>query len=184
MVDVKRKLHLGCGPKYIPGFTHVDALTFPHVDVVGPVDDLPWVEDQSIELIYACHVLEHFSRNVVDGILAEWFRVLEPGGVLRIAVPDFRAAAELFLAGATPRGLYDVMGLIVGGQKDEYDYHKVAFDEISLTDRLKKVGFSKVRGWDWRTTEHAHIDDYSQAYFPHMDKENGRLVSLNIEGVR
>jgi hypothetical protein len=33
----------------------------------------------------------------------------------------------------------------------------------------------------WRETEHAHVDDFSQAYIPHMDKENGILISLNIE---
>lgn len=184
MTDAPIKLHLGCGPKYIPGYIHVDALNFPHVDVQGPVDILPFAADQSVEMIYACHVLEHFGRHEVDTILAEWFRVLKPGGVLRIAVPNFRAAAELYMSGTLPRGLYDVMGLVVGGQKDEYDYHKVAFDEDTLTARLKSVGFTTVRPWDWRATEHADMDDYSQAYIPHMDKTNGKLVSLNIEGVR
>lgn len=184
MKTTLNKLHLGCGPKYIAGFTHVDALKFDHVDVQGPVDILPFAEDQSVDLIYACHVLEHFGRHEVDRVLAEWHRVLKPGGVLRIAVPDFEAAAKLYLSGTLSKGLYEVMGLVVGGQKDEYDYHKVAFDRRSLTDRLKSVGFSEVRDWDWRTTEHSQIDDYSQAYLPHMDKINGTLVSLNLEGVR
>jgi hypothetical protein len=43
------------------------------------------------------------------------------------------------------------------------------------------VGFKEVYLWDWRETEHSHIDDFSQAYLPHMDKENGVLMSLNIE---
>ena len=38
-----------------------------------------------------------------------------------------------------------------------------------------------MREWDWRKTDHSNIDDYSQAYLPHMNKENGLLVSLNIE---
>ena len=46
---------------------------------------------------------------------------------------------------------------------------------------LEDVGFENVRRYDWRETEHAEIDDYAQAYFPHMDKENGLLISLNIE---
>ena len=57
-------------------------------------------------------------------------------------------------------------------------------NEASLSADLKEVGFSETRLWDWRTTEHAHMDDYSQAYIPHMDKENGTLVSLNIEAVK
>lgn len=46
---------------------------------------------------------------------------------------------------------------------------------------LEDVGFENVRRYNWRETEHALIDDYSQAYIPHMDKENGILISLNIE---
>ncbi len=178
------KLHLGCGRKHLPGWIHVDALAYPHVDHVGPVEALPFAADGSVDLIYGCHVLEHFGRNEVRGVLAEWHRVLRrPGGVLRLAVPDFRACAELYVAGKLGRGLEDIMGLLMGGQRDQYDYHKILFDEESLTALLRAVGFAEVRRWDWRETEHAGMDDYSQAYLPHMDKVNGRLVSLNLEAV-
>jgi predicted SAM-dependent methyltransferase len=178
------KLHLGCGIKHIPGFYHVDALDYPHVDRIGPVEDLSFIPDNTVKLIYACHVLEHFGRKEYRAVLAEWCRVLAPGGVLRLAVPDFQAAADLYLAPGNGVGLPQVLGLLVGGQRDQYDFHKMAFDEETLGATLREVGFSNTRRWDWRSTEHAGMDDYSQAYLPHMDKENGRLVSLNIEGVK
>ena len=178
------RLHLGCGKKYIPGFLHVDALSYPHVDKIGPVDKLDFVSDNSVSLIYACHLLEHFGRKEVQGVLQEWYRVLQPSGVLRLAVPDYEACAKLYVAGKLANGIQDVLGLMVGGQRDQYDYHKMVFDELSLTTLLKSVGFSTVRRWDWRKTEHADMDDYSQAYLPHMDKTNGTLVSLNIEAVK
>ncbi|WP_249691716.1 methyltransferase domain-containing protein [Stappia sp. WLB 29] len=178
------KLHLGCGVKHIPGFYHVDALDYPHVDRIGPVEDLSFIADGSVELIYACHVLEHFGRKEYRDVLAEWCRVLAPGGVLRIAVPDFRAAAELYLDTSNDFALPQVLGLLVGGQRDQYDYHKMVFDEETLSAALIEVGFSSTRRWDWRTTEHSGLDDYSQAYLPHMAKDTGRLVSLNLEGVK
>jgi predicted SAM-dependent methyltransferase len=178
------KLHLGCGKRFIPGFIHVDALSFPHVDYQGPVDKLDWIPDGSLSLIYASHLLEHFGRWEVDAVLSEWFRVLKPGGVLRLAVPDFGASASIYVSGKLQRGLLDVTGLICGGQRDQYDYHKMIFDEEDLANRLLKVGFAHVRHWDWKTTEHAGVDDYSQAYLPHLDKDNGTLVSLNLEGVK
>jgi hypothetical protein len=49
---------------------------------------------------------------------------------------------------------------------------------------LLQAGFSEVRRWDWRNTEHSEVDDYSQAHLPHMDKENGRLMSLNLEAIK
>ncbi|MCC4244771.1 class I SAM-dependent methyltransferase [Stappia indica] len=178
------KLHLGCGVKHIPGFYHVDALDYPHVDRIGPVEDLSFIADGTVELIYACHVLEHFGRKEYRDVLAEWCRVLAPGGVLRIAVPDFRAAAELYLDTSNDIALPQVLGLLVGGQRDQYDYHKMVFDEETLSATLIDVGFSSTRRWDWRTTEHSGLDDYSQAYLPHMAKDTGRLVSLNLEGVK
>ena len=180
--DIK-KLHLGCGVKHIPGWFHVDALDFEHIDHRGPVEDLSFIADGSVSLIYAAHVLEHFGRKTYLDVLKEWRRVLEPGGVLRLAVPDFGAAARLYMSGTLPRGIEDVRGLVSGGQRDKYDFHGMIFDEADLTRALKEAGFSTVRSWDWRTTEHSWLDDYSQAYMPHMDKENGTLVSLNLEGV-
>lgn len=178
------KIHLGCGPKYIPGWFHIDALEMDHVDHVGAVEELDFIPSNSASLIYACHVLEHFNRHTYKAALTEWHRVLKPGGVLRIAVPDFAAAAELYLSNTLPNGIEGVRGLVCGGQKDAYDFHGMIFDEPSMRNALVDVGYAEIRYWDWRTTEHADMDDYSQAYMPHMDKENGRLVSLNLEAVK
>jgi hypothetical protein len=43
------------------------------------------------------------------------------------------------------------------------------------------VGFKNVHRYDWRQTIHKDYDDFSQAYIPHMDKEHGILISLNVE---
>ena len=176
-----KKLHLGCGNKYIPGFIHVDLMDFDHIDYKRSVDDLGIFEDSSIDLIYACHVLEHFKRAEVDNVLTEWFRVLKPGGVLRIAVPGFEEIVAIY---KKYKDLNLVLGPLVGGQTYEYNFHYMVFDFKTLSEKLKKVGFGEVRRYDWRKTEHAEIDDFSQAYIPHMDKENGMPVSLNIEAIK
>ncbi len=60
------KLHLGCGEKFLPGYVHVDARKFPHVDyVTDKLDNLNMFADNSVEEIYACHVLEHFPRSAM-----------------------------------------------------------------------------------------------------------------------
>ena len=178
------KLHLGCGPKFIPGFYHIDGLDFPHVDHIGAVYDLDFIPEGSVDLIFASHLLEHFGRKEYRNVLSSWFRPLKKGGVLRLGVPNFKAVAAAYLDESFSCDIENITGLLMGGQKDQYDFHKMVFDERSLTDVLKGIGFKDVRHWDWRTTEHAHIDDFSQAYLPHMDKENGRLMSLNLEAVK
>ncbi|WP_457608468.1 class I SAM-dependent methyltransferase [Nitratifractor sp.] len=177
------KLHLGCGRKYIPGFVHIDLQDFDHIDYRRSVDDLGFLEDNSVELIYSSHVLEHFGRHEYRRVLREWYRVLRPGGILRIAVPDFEAVARYYME--KDQNIELLLGLVMGGQKEgEFDYHKMIFDEKMLSKVLKEIGFSQIRRYDWRETEHAHIDDYSQAYLPHMDKEKGMLMSLNLEAVK
>ncbi len=177
------KLHLGCGKRYIPGFIHVDAQTAPHVDIVGPVEQLP-MGDNTVSLIYASHVLEHFGRFEFKSVLQEWFRVLEPGGILRLAVPDFAACAAIYYESGLVDGLTGLVGLIIGGQRNNHDFHKMIFDEEFLRRELLDIGFKKVYRWDWRTTEHTDVDDYSQAYIPHLHKQDGKLMSLNIEAVK
>ena len=175
------KLHLGCGGKYIHGFVHVDVEDYPHIDFRIPVNALSFAADNSVELIYASHVLEHFGRNEVDQVLREWFRVLHEGGILRLAVPDFEAISRRYLGTGD---LSEVLGLVCGGQRTAYDFHKMIFDEQVMRERLHGVGFRSVTRYDWRKTDHAWLDDYSQAYLPHMDKEAGHLMSLNIEAVK
>jgi len=172
------KLHLGCGKRHIPGFVHVDAIDYPHVDHVSTIDNLSFIADNSINLIYNCHVLEHYKRRDVHRVLKEWLRVLKPGGVLRTSVPDFKKLCIIYVQ---RQDLNLVIGPLFGGQDYLYNIHYNVFDEKILTTLLTEVGFVNISQYDWRQTEHAFVDDYSQAYIPHMDKDDGVLISLNLE---
>jgi len=172
------KLHLGCGGKYILGFVHIDVMQFDHIDHVSSIDSLPFIQDNSVDLIYNCHVLEHFKRADVKRVLLEWKRVLKPDGILRTSVPDFESLARIY---TNTNDLELIIGALFGRQNYLYNIHYNVFDYQYFSKILSEVGFVDVRKYDWRETEHAHIDDYSQAYIPHMDKQNGMQVSLNVE---
>jgi predicted SAM-dependent methyltransferase len=172
------KLHLGCGKRHIPGYVHIDAIDYPHVDHVSAIDNLSFIQSDSVEVIYNCHVLEHFKRRDVARVLREWLRVLAPGGLLRTSVPDFAALAEVYRR----TGRLDlVMGPLFGRQDYLYNIHYNVFDAQTLQRDLEDAGFCDIAQYDWRQTEHAHLDDYSQAYIPHMDKDKGVLISLNVQ---
>lgn len=172
------KLHLGCGKRFLPGFVHIDAVDYPHVDHIATIDNLSFIQTDSVDLIYNCHVLEHFKRRDVERVLSEWHRVLKPGGTLRVSVPDFSKLCEVY---QRENKLDLVIGALFGRQDYLYNIHYNVFDFISLSKSLDQAGFVNVRYYDWRQTEHAGIDDFSQAYIPHMDKEHGTLISLNVE---
>ena len=178
------QLHIGCGPRIIPGFIHIDMRPLPHVDHVTSAEKLDFAANASVDLIYCSHLLENYDRRSFTEPLREWLRVLRPGGILRLSVPDFAACAKIYHELGLADGLNGVVGLIVGGQRDEYDFHKMIFDEPFLTAVLLQIGFSEVRRWDWRDTSHTHVDDYSQSYLPHMDKEDGSQMSLNLEAIK
>lgn len=175
------KLHVGCGKRVIPGFVHVDQVRFPHVDHVQDIRSLGNFPPGSASLIYACQVIEYFDREDVVEVLKDWKRVLAPGGILRLSVPNFAVIARLYQAGfELDWFLGTLYGRIPDG-KDGFIYHRTTYDEPSLRALLTAVGFVDARLWDWRTTEHTHVDDFSQAYFPHMEKERGILWNLNME---
>jgi predicted SAM-dependent methyltransferase len=145
---------------------------------VASIDNLSFIQDDSVDLIYTCHVLEHFKRRDLHKVLQEWRRVLKPEGVLRISVPDFKSLCEVY---SNTQNLGLVIGPLFGRQDYLYNIHYNVFDLPSLTRDLEQAGFNNVREYDWRETEHSMVDDFSQAYIPHMDKENGVLISLNVE---
>lgn len=174
------QLHLGCGKRCLPGFIHVDLADFPHIDYRHDIRTLPMFADDSVDLVYACHVLEYFDRVEVVDVLKEWRRVLKPNGVLRLAVPDIDALILVYL---TSNELGKILGPLYGRWSvgDLTLYHKTVYNVDDLTALLESCGFVDVHIYDWRRTIHRNFDDYSQAYYPHMQKETGVLISLNVE---
>lgn len=174
---------MGCGKRdFGPGWTNVDIATFPHVHYVHDIATLPMFNDNSFDLIYSSHALGYFDRLEAVSVLTEWKRVLVVGGTLRVAVPDFEALVTAY----KKYGLGPIIGPLFGRWQvgDELIYEKTTYDYQTLRELLESVGFKNVRKYDWRKTEHAEFDDHSQAYLPHMDKERGSLLSLNVEATR
>lgn len=181
IIKLKMKLNLGCGNKIIPGFINVDCRDLPGVNDVSNIQTLPQYHPNSVDLIYACHVLEHTGRLEYMDVLKRWYEILKPGAVLRVAVPDLEAVFEHY---SVHKDLRVHRGLLYGGQTYPENYHYIGWDFKTLKEDLEQVGFTNIRRYDWRATEHADMDDYSQSYLPHMDKVNGMLMSLNVEATK
>lgn len=171
---------MGCGWRnFGPEWIHIDGGGYPHIDhhsITNLVCD-----EEIVDLIYASHVIEYFDRFEVRALLKEWHRALKPGGTLRLAVPNFSVLSKLYLTGKMK--LKNVLGPLYGRMPmgPEIIYHKTVYDLEDLTLLLTECEFHDIKEYEWRETEHAEFDDHSQAYFPHMDKENGVLISLNVE---
>ncbi|WP_199177560.1 methyltransferase domain-containing protein [Halobacteriovorax sp. DA5] len=171
------KLHLGCGSKKLNDYINIDILETDAVDEIHNITDLSKFENNSIDEIYASHVLEHFSRNEVKNVLQEWTRVLKKGGIIRLAVPNFEAIVKVYLEN---KNLKELMGLLYGGQDNKYNFHYVTFDFISIKEILTELQFKNINQYNWKDFLPNDFDDFSRAYLPHMDFDNGQLMSLNI----
>ena len=174
------KMNVGCGWRnFGDDWIHVDGGDYEHLDHKDI--HLKSHDDESVDLIYSSHVIEYFDRDEIITLLSNWHRVLKPNGILRVAVPDFSNMTWLYQNGKIT--LDQILGPLYGKMKmgDETIYHKTVYDYDSLSSLLQKCGFKDVFEYEWRETDHAEHDDHSQASIPHMDKENGTLISLNIE---
>jgi predicted SAM-dependent methyltransferase len=174
------KINIGCGWRnFGADWVHIDGGDYPHLDYKD-ITKLNF-DDNTVDLIYASHVFEYFDLDEANLLLKEWKRVLKPNGTLRIAVPDFQAICSLYI-----NKKYDLtkfVGPLYGKMKmdDNIVYHKICYDFDLLHSILENNKFLNINKYDWRLTEHNMFDDQSQAYLPHMDKENGVLISLNVE---
>ena len=92
-------LNLGCGSHYSkkPEWVNLDFTSSgPGVIEHNLLQGIPF-SDNEFDLVYHSHVLEHFSKSDGSHFIQECLRVLKPGGILRIAVPDLEGIVRNYL---------------------------------------------------------------------------------------
>ena len=124
-------------------------------------------------MVYASHILEHHPRNEVESVLKEWVRVVKVDGIVRISVPSFKSATQIY---DKTGKLENILGPLSGGQTYDYEFHYCLFDERTLTALMKKCGLTAIHPWLYTRTRHSDYWDFSQAV------THGIQVSLNLEG--
>lgn len=166
----KQVLHVGCGP-YNPhslherfrtgGWTEIRLDIDPKVqpDIVASLTDMRVVEDASVDAVWSSHNLEHLYAHDVPIALGEFYRVLKPGGIALVTMPDLEQVAHFIVADkledvvyVSPAGpitaldcLYGHSGMISNG--NHFMAHKTGFTSTSLTRHLQEAGFGAVRTW-------------------------------------
>lgn len=173
-------IHLGCGAIDSPEFINVDIARAPHIHHVRDVRDLSVFRDEFADIVYACHVLEHISFRETRQVLAEWRRVLKPGGVLRLSVPDLDKLVVIY--SENNRSIESICPMLMGHQDSESNRHQSVFNYDYLGGLLRDVGFRTVRTWDPNQAENHAFDDWASREIEFGDKSFS--VSLNIEGVK
>lgn len=179
--DGSRLLHLGCGAINAKGFVNIDARALPHVHfVVKELAEVKFIPSGSFDLVYMSHVLEHVPHQAAGSVLEVVHGILRPGGVCRVAVPDFDALVRIYEADG--RSLERIIFPLFGGQDYAFNFHYAAFNEAWLTALFKTAGFREVRRWDPDTCDHHDFTDASSLQVTVDDRSYP--ISLNLEGVK
>jgi predicted SAM-dependent methyltransferase len=146
MVENPRKMvDLGCG---LLTWEFENEGTPVRVDIREEVEpdyrcdlrQLPF-DNESFEVVFSSHTLEHFGRNEIDDILDEWLRILEPGGEFRLAIPNIQWAAEKIIRDDIDG---DVLNVLYGSQTYPENFHKFGFTPKMIKDSLERRGMTIV----------------------------------------
>jgi len=142
-------VNIGCGPKYVAGMINIDGNILYKKDIWLDVTlGLPF-PDSSLKGVYVSHVLEHFSPQQLRNLLAEFYRVLQPGAGVRIVVPSLEYAVQAYLSG-DGSGLPDWPENFrsPGGRFNNFmlcqNQHRAMLDYSFLMELLKGCDFSRV----------------------------------------
>lgn len=135
------RLNIGAGNKRIDGWLSIDLAGDP--DIVADVKQIP-VPDGYADEAMAIHVFEHLYRWEAQPALKEWRRVLKPGGLLILELPDLTKCCHAVLAGASER--MSIWGLYGDpGYQEPLMVHKWGWTAEELRGELRAAGFIKIK---------------------------------------
>lgn len=149
-----KKLEIGSGKHPKNGYDHLDIMPFKHVEYVCNAWEIP-VPDGSYDEVYSRHLFEHLSPVDAQKALAEWLRVLVPGGFVDMEVPDLEYhCKQIFMDGNSE--LFERKGKVVSNfehaissiygwvKHGETWGHKWGYTESSLGAMLLGNGFVNI----------------------------------------
>lgn len=106
------------------------------------------LKDQTADFIYSSHFLEHLFKQDAERLLKESYRVLKPGGTIRVCVPDLAYAVFLYAHGEKEKMLENYF--FVEDKESFLARHKYMYDFELLKNLLEKIGFSQVVRCEYR----------------------------------
>lgn len=140
-----KKLNLGSGSNLLEGYDNIDLYYEDPGVIKMDIRRLDY-PDNSVDEVLASHVLEHLPFRDVNVAVSEMHRVLKPGGVAYVEVPDLEAAMRLWLSLPEEQRWHSkAFAGLFGSQEQEGNFHRTGFTKARLSKVLAEAGFRWVR---------------------------------------
>jgi len=181
-------LNVGSGGRGLPGWVNVELTRMPDTTLCLDIrQPLPFA-DASVARMLAEHVVEHLDyRSDIPRVFGDWHRILQPGGVLRIVVPDAKRFVEAYATGDStlwqglgwdlrkmPEDIHTPMHVLnhIFQQSGE---HLFAYDFETISLKLTNAGFTTIEQTSFRRSRDPQLE---------FDQANHAAYSLYIEAVK
>lgn len=127
-------INIGCGKNPKSHTINLNFEWYPFIDLTWDVTKSLPIPDASMKGVYSEHVIEHLPFDTIPKIFADWKRILEPRGRLRIVVPD----AELYLR------------IYIGDGGKIFPYHNEGWTPMMHVNQVFR-GYEHLYAWDFET---------------------------------
>ena len=157
------KLNIGCGEVHFPGWVNID-MDSPKADLLHDMrNPLPY-EAGTVDFIYSEHFIEHVTAQEGVNVLTDFFRVLKPGGVVRIATPDLNYLLFKYFFFWKKQAWIKKYGYEWLKTKAEMVNlcfrewgHQYLYNEEELERRIMEAGFKKIRKQRWNRSSYPEL---------------------------
>jgi SAM-dependent methyltransferase len=152
-----RRLHWGCGGSARPGWINSDISFGRDIEISADIRDGLPLDDGSVDYAVSVHALQEIPLDQLVAVLMELRRVLVPGGVLRLALPDLMKGVRAYERGdrdyfLVPDQDAQSLGAKLVVQLIWYGYSRTLFTSDFIEELLRKAGFSRVEHCEYRHT--------------------------------
>jgi predicted SAM-dependent methyltransferase len=179
-MDIKR-LNWGCGNHTLPGWINSDNKEGPGIDLSCDIRNGFPLETGSVDYVVSIHALPEVPYDELVPVLTELKRVLRPGGVLRLGLPDLIKGVRAYERGdrdyfLVPDDDAKRLGAKLVAQLIWYGYSRTLFTADFAEELLEKAGFVQVSHCGYRQTKSGHAQI--------VDLDNREAESLFVEAVK
>lgn len=170
---MRKLVNLGCGYRYHPDWTNINFISTGEGVIAHNLKQGIPFPDESFDVVYHSHVLEHFPKSEAEAFIKECYRVLRPQGILRVVVPDLEEITRMYLhsldkasAGFGSIPLWQIYLFCLTVESGSYSLMKYVSSKLGCSPGFEELAYN----YEWML-----LEMYDQTV---RNKPGGEMISF------